>query len=182
MGKYIIEVGEAYAEYTCGKGDMLCLPVRINEFEDNWLNTNIPLTPYTEPDMEKVSEEAYEKGLSDAWEAANKILELNTGARTKIFSCAPFRNIFAMFSVSEAIERIRQYKQEQKQEQIQVGDEVRNIENKWTAVVCNIEGECMTLMDTNGALGDGYNVNRFTKTGRHFPEIAAVLAKMKEES
>lgn len=64
MSKYIIDVGDAYTKHICGKGDMLCLPVRINEFEDNWLNTNIPLTPYTEPDFQQVREEAYAQGYS----------------------------------------------------------------------------------------------------------------------
>jgi len=183
MSKYIIDVGDAYAEHICGKGDMLCLPVRINEFEDNWLNTNIPLTPYTEPDTEKVREEAYEQGLSDAWETARKIaISEESGGLTcremqRIFCTDETDEIFDM-SASEAIEKIRQYEQE-KEEQIQVGDEVRNIEKGWIAVVSNIDGECMTLMDATGALGDGYHVNRFTKTGRRFPEIAAVLEKMR---
>ena len=66
MSKYIIDVGDAYAEYICGKGDMLCLPVRINEFEDNWLNTNIPLMPYTEHDLEQIKKEAFKNGYDAA--------------------------------------------------------------------------------------------------------------------
>jgi hypothetical protein len=200
MSKYIIDVGDAYTKHICGKGDMLCLPVRINEFEDNWLNTNIPLTPYTEPDIEKVREEAYrqgydtgygtkvnefyEQGLVDAWAIARKIIRMPEGDLLNIFTecyCAVCTalQVLLKYDAAEAIDKLKSYEQEQ---QIQVGDEVRNIKNGWIAVVCNIDGECMTLMDTNGALGDGYDVNRFTKTGRHFPEIAAVLAKMKEES
>ena len=184
MSKYIIDVGDAYVRH--GLERTLTIPVRINEHEDHWMDTRIPVTPYTEPDTEKVREEGYEQGLSDAWQAARKIaISEESGGLTcremqRIFCTDETDDIFDM-SASETIEKIRQYEQE-KEEQIQVGDEVRNIENGWIAVVSNIDGECMTLMDTNGALGDGYDVNRFTKTGRHFPEIAAVLAKMKEES
>lgn len=121
----------------------------------------------------------YQKGLKDAWEAARKISSTDSATRDEIFGLVITSNIFDENTASEAIEKIRQYEQE-KDEEIQVGDEVRSIHHGWTAVVSAIDRECMTLMDTNGELGDGYDVNRFTKTGRHFPEIAEVLAKMKE--
>ena len=185
MGKkYIIELEEPemFDErkfYTCSQMPWWAVSENIVE----------NLTPYTEPDTEKVREEAYQQGLSDAWEAARKIVcRISDGGYTQdlldsIFGSHNYQSIMAQYSASDAVEKISKYKPEQKQEeeQIQVGDEVWNIKDGWIAVVSNIDGECMTLMDTNGALGDGYDVNRFTKTGRHFPEIAAVLAKMKEE-
>lgn len=126
--------------------------------------------------------EAYQKGLEDAWECARKIINLpNMEDRENIFGRAFSNDVIKDYPVGECIEKIKAYEEEQKkQEEIKVGDEVRNINGGWTAVVSKIDGECMTLMDTNGALGDGYDVNRFTKTGRHFPEIATVLEKMKE--
>lgn len=133
MSKYIIDVGEAYVKHICGEGDMLCLPVRINEFEDNWMNTNIPLMPYTEHDTDKIREEAYrqgydtgygtkvnefyEQGLVDAWKAARKIaISEESGGLTcremqRIFCTDETDEIFDM-SASEAIERVRQYEQE----------------------------------------------------------------------
>ena len=177
MSKYIIDVGDAYVRH--GLERTLTIPVRINEHEDHWMDTRIPVTPYTEPDTEKVREEAYEQGLSDAWEAARKIANMPYDEEEKAFGSGGWTFI-EKHTASEAIEKIRQYEQKQ-EERLEVGDEVRNVKNGWTAVVSNIDGECMTLMDTNGALGDGYDVNRFTKTGRHFPEIAAVLEKMRGE-
>ena len=191
MGKYIIEVGDAYAEYICGKGDMLCLPVRINEFDDNWLNTNIPLMPYTEPDTEKVSEEAYQQGLSDAWEAARKIiLPSSRGGFTfnelagRFGSDVSEYDVVEHYSASEAVEKIRQYEQEQKQEeeQIQVGDEVKD--DKDDIGICteiSYPANSIHIMYADGTATD-ISLTGVTKTGRHFFEIAAVLAKMKEES
>lgn len=193
MSKYIIDVGDAYTKHICGKGDMLCLPVRINEFEDNWVNTNIPLTPYTEPDLEQVREEAYEKGfhegysrytnksyedgLNDAWEAARKIADMPYGEEEKVFGSGGWHFI-TQHTASEAIEKIRQHEQEQ--EQIQVGDEVRNVKSGWTAVVTRIsDDDCLTLMDGNGAIADGYEITRFTKTGRHFSKLVALQEEMR---
>ena len=176
MSKYIIDVGDAYVRHALGR--KLIIPVIINNDTEYWVNTNIQLTPCTEPDMEKireVREEAYQEGYR---RALADVREEHV-CQTCVY--------FEQDENEEPCVRcprnfLDQYTPKQEQEAIQVGDEVRNIENRWIAVVCNIEGECMTLMDTNGALGDGYKVNRFIKTGRHFPEIAAVLAKMKEES
>jgi hypothetical protein len=161
--------------------------------------------PYTEPDLEQVrcqayeegrnsllvevqkagkntikleEDEYYQRGLSDAWEAAKKLWDLK-GEMIKAFRKYSVFDILNCYTASEVIEKLKQY--EQDKEEIKVGDEVRNIKGGWIAVVSNIDGECMTLMDTNGALGDGYDVNRFTKTGRHFPEIATVLEKMRGE-
>lgn len=149
MSKYIIDVGEGYIRH--GLERTLTIPVRINEHEDHWMDTRIPVTPYTEPDLDAIRNEAYEKGvqdtkqhwvdaprscayklgyengLNDAWEAARKIvLSRDDGgieyeAKKEIFGHTNY-NIIREFTVSEAIEKIRRY--EQKQE-IQVGNEIK---------------------------------------------------------
>jgi len=206
MGKkYIIELEDE--PFHKENGDFLYRAKGFNSLVFDMTGIG-KLTPYTEPDLEQVRKEAYEKGygtgyedgynepgknqqeayqrgLADAWEAARKIIRMPEVDLLNLFTecysavCTSLQ-VFLKYDASECIEKIRQYEQE-KEEQIQVGDEVRNIEKGWIAVVSNIDGECMTLMDATGALGDGYHVNRFTKTGRHFPEIAAVLEKMRGE-
>lgn len=204
MSKYIIEIEEGKEGVMFCQSGIVSIGLHLKD-EESLRGLGISSAiPYTEPDTEQNRKEAfkngydaackdidiksktnaaYQKGLEDAWEAARKIVTMPNREfiNSDILDLDPGESIFTKYTASEAIEKIRQYEQEQ-EEQIQVGDEVRNIENGWIAVVCNIDGECMTLMDTNGALGDGYHVNRFTKTGRHFPEIAAVLAKMKEDT
>ena len=178
MSKYIIDVGDAYTEHICGKGDMLCLPVRINEFDDNWLNTNIPLTPYTEPDTEKVREEALEAIREEVLDAVNRIYDIPQDDRGGIFPKATYyvSDIVRKYSASEIIEKIRQYEQEQ--EQIQVGDEVISPDGK--GVVTEISDRTARIMFSSG-LGYMVKSEDLTKTGRHFPEIAAVLEKMRGE-
>lgn len=200
MSKYIIDVGEAYVKHICGKGDMLCLPVRINEFEDNWLNTNIPLTPYTEPDLEQVRKEAYrqgydtgygtkvnefyEQGLIDAWEAARKIADMPYGEEEKVFGSGGWHFI-TQHTASEAIEKIRQY--EQKQEEIHLGDEVTFLPNNAKGIVTECHVPDVYSDNDKYAVWCGGTMEyvlkqHLTKTGRTFHEIAEILQKMKEES
>ena len=58
--------------------------------------------PYTEPDLEQVRKEAYQRGLADAWSAARKIQD--TGGNLNWW----IHNV----SAPEAIKGIRQYEQE----------------------------------------------------------------------
>lgn len=122
--------------------------------------------PYTEPDTEKIRNEAYEEGyaegskedydeaylkgynqgLSDAWDAARKICYMDSRSRDKSFGAVITATILEHNSASEAIEKIWQYEQE-KEEQ----DGLRQ----------NIQ----TIVDQCGCTLD---------------EIAKVLAKMKE--
>lgn len=125
-------------------------------------------------------ENGFENGMIVAWDAAKKIALMDTETSENVTGYFGLFRIMENLTPMQAIEKIRQYEQEKK-EQIQVGDEVRNIQHGWTAVVSAIDRECMTLMDTNGKLGDGYDMNRFIKTGRHFHEIAAVLEQMRGE-
>ena len=166
------------------------------------------LTPYTEPDMEQVRKEAYDtayadaeeiyesgkramyqKGLKDAWEAARKICTnwvLPDSVLSKIFGTdKTIDDIMKESTASEAIEKIRAY--EQRQEEIKVGDEVAFHHDDGrpdTVVVVTYIGQDGFIdgMDGRGTQYAHKNPKKWTKTGRHFPEIAEVLAKMKEES
>lgn len=115
------------------------------------------VTPYTEPDLEQVRKEAfekgyntavaeqecavrgaaekgYQKGLSDAWEAARKInLSAQEGGYNldtmhEIFGTANFDTIMQK-AAFEAIEKIRQYEQEKdRQARIEYNfDEVKDV-------------------------------------------------------
>ena len=67
--------------------------------------------------------EAYQKGLSDAWEAARKVVALSTVDRRKVFGSEYMYSILEKHTASEAIEKIRQYELEKKLEQLQKGVE-----------------------------------------------------------
>ena len=155
------------------------------------------LTPYTAPDIGQVRKEGYEKGyetgyedgynepgknqqeayqrgLSDAWEAARKVVALSIVDRRKVFGSEYMYSILEKHTASEAIEKLKAYEQE---EQIQVGDEVITASGK--AVVTGVGPVHFEYVYADGS--NGYDeVKNVKKTGRHFPEIAKVLQKMKE--
>ena len=128
----------------------------------------------------------YQKGLKDAWEAARKIcLEEDDGGMQisvikDIFNVSYYRDALRDYSASECIEKIRAY--EQDKEEIKVGDEVNAPFGK--AIVVNIDSvaEKIWLVYADGHGGFEYFKDAPTKTGRHFPEIAEALRKMKENN
>ena len=88
-------------------------------------------------------------------------------------------DVFLKFTASEAVEKIKAYEQK-KEEQIQVGDEV--IAPMGVAVITEITDERFCFVHADGSLGFDYKRDAPRKTGRHFPEIAEVLKKMRENN
>ena len=191
MGKkYIIDLNP-----DCVEGEYLRIPARIAG-EQQWLMTKAALTPYTEPDLEQVRKEAYEQGyyigyskylnrsyedgLKDAWETARKIAELDTDEQKKLFGCFGISFVAHEFSAHEAIEKIRQYEQEQ--EEIKVGDEVDWNGDRYVVTYIDVDETYVDVIDCScGSVCDRLAIKGITKTGRHFPEIATVLEKMRGE-
>ena len=159
------------------------------------------LRPYTEPDLEQVKCEAYEegrnsllievqkagknkikleedeyyqRGLSDAWEAAMKVVALSTVDRRKVFGSEYMYSILEKHTASEAIEKLKAYEHEQND--IQVGDEV--ITDFGKAAVIGVGPVHFEYFYADGSGDD--EIKNAKKTGRTFPEIAEVLRKMKE--
>ena len=198
MSKYIIDVGEGYIRH--GLERTLAIPVRINDHEDHWMDTRIPVTPYTEPSLDEAYakgykegmqlsiddaklKEEYKRGLADAWEAAQKIGcgtaqgGFSPEMMQNIFGTSCFSsNVFHELTASEAIEKIRQYEQEK--EEIKVGDEVVS-EDDIKAVVIDMDDYLLHVLDENGVV-QGWPREDVAKTDHHFPEISAVLEKMRE--
>ena len=155
------------------------------------------LTPYTEPDFEQVRKEAYEQGyyigyskclnrsyedgLNDAWEAAKKIAKLDSAEQKRIYGGFGIYYIAHEFSAHEAIEKIRQYEQEQ--EEIKVGDEVKLKNGVSPAIYMQGTNgfDEIYLLFNDGSCGIHGRDEIECKTGRSFPEIATVLEKMRGE-
>lgn len=162
MGKkYIIVLNP-----DCVEGEYLRIPARIAG-EQQWLMTKAALTPYTEPDLEQIRKEAYEKGYEDGFVAGYLKAEK---------SGQSFYEDGYKRGLSEAWEACR----------IKVGDEVERILDG------EVDSKAVFLEENNGYYhclfwtGSffttlSYPKKLFRKTGRHFPEIAAVLEKMRGE-
>ena len=194
--KYIIALEDRNV-WSCGVPAKTLLLSDVSIFGTDLasVNTGIELTPYTEPDTEKVMEEAYKngydaackdidiksrtnaayrKGLEDAWDCARKISSMDSKTRDEIFDRVITSNIVDENTASEAIEKIRQYEQER---QFHVGDEIET-QNGFKGFVISADDKYVYFVNENG---EGcVETMMAAKTGRHFPEIAVILQKMKE--
>ena len=200
MSKYIIDVGEGYIRHGLER----TLAIRINEHEDHWMDTRIPVTPYTEPSLDEAYAEGYEegmqlsiddaklkelykRGLADAWDAAKKIDHMSDEDIKNVFGCG-FSTVFETIGASEAITRIKEYEQKKQEQEIKVGDEIQfKTNHKIKVCVLKVENENFdgfTIAHPNSAnIGHVWAVRDLTdweRTGRHFDEIASALEKMKE--
>lgn len=188
MGTYIVELEENETAY------------KTVNLKGAPLIQLLGLTPYTEPDTSEAYQRGYEeaydtayadaegiyesgkrvmyqKGLKDAWEAARTLW--NTPNRKEIFGHTTFNTVLTTLTAQETIEKIQAYEQE-KEKEIQVGDEIEAISGKAVVVyVDDVDEHKVRYVYSNGVYAFDY-IDKVTKTGRHFPEIAEVLQKMKE--
>lgn len=101
-------------------------------------------------DEQAIAEKAYQKGLNDAWDAARKILLSKEDGglfeydeRKAVFGYGNYFLVLKKCSASEAIEKIRQHEKEQ--EEIKVWDEVqRKSCNSIKIIVLNKESDAIT--------------------------------------
>ena len=209
MGKkYIIEIPEDKTADFIGSTHLL-MPYSMAGHKGHH-DTGLSLTPYTEPDleqvrkeaydngyhdgcnacyetakdlMEKKKDEAYKRGLSDAWEAARKIHRMPDGDILDLFpdcyaSVCTAAQAILKYDASEAIAKIKEC--EDGKQEYRVGDEFENgVGRKF--VVLKMDGkEIDRYIDGDGktyVMKEKYRVMR--KTGRSFPEIASALEKMR---
>lgn len=139
------------------------------------------LTPYIEPDIEQVRKET--------WETVRKIIRMPEGDLLNLFTecysavCTSVQ-VFLKYDASECIEKIRQY--EDGKHNFEVGDEIafHHVDGRPdTVVVVTYIGDdgYVDGIDGKGTLYAHKNPKRWTKTGRHFPEIATVFKKIRGE-
>lgn len=150
--KFIIEV-EGVREYPM---------YRICQGQLMYESTLDLLEPYDES-------AAYQRGLDDAWEAARKIGTFTDKALCKLFGGG---GVVFRYSAKEAIEKLRA-------SEIHVGDEVESCRGRW--VVCKTDEVLAYGLDTEW-VKHVEELSKLKKTGRHFPEVAALLEKMKGDA
>lgn len=130
-------------------------------------------------------------GLNNAWECARKItcnvslVGYSTYALREIFDTARLGDIFLNFSASEAIAKIKEYEEKQKQpdNEVKVGDEVvdENFINHGKGIATFVSPIVIYVLWYDGSTGRR-KLEDIKKTGRHFDKIAEVLEQLKEEN
>ena len=138
-------------------------------------------------DRAKAIEEAYQKGLNDAWECAKKIcLHCDDGGYSHkelrdILTESSWEDIFKQLSVSEVVAKIKDYEEKKKaDDEIKVGDEVM-VDERCMIVLGVDSGEWKQLWcPSSGLVHDNIYTAEMTKTGRHF-DIQSLLNQMEGE-
>lgn len=130
-----------------------------------------PATPYDES-------EAEQRGAEQAWELARHTLNEMDNKEKK--QCFGTMYVIGDLSYVEAREKYEEWAKQK--DEIQVGDEIKNggVYGVVTAVVKNSDDTLWyNALDHDGhvwCLTDSVT----NKTGRHFPEVADLLKKMRE--
>lgn len=200
MGKYIVELKKNETLYKAA----------TRESDGTAYVCSAIGTPYTAPDLEQVRKEAYEngyengfvaghlkaeksgqsfyedgyqRGLADAWDAARKIANMIDNERFVVLDTFFVDRAFCKNTAAEAIAKIKAW--EDGGQEIKVGDEVENTQTSVRFIVTHL---WMNNRGEKGVSGFNYECSAFStaldlvrKTGRHFPEIATVLKKMRGE-
>ena len=133
------------------------------------------------------SDRAYQRGLEDAWEAAKKItldknddVGLSLREMVQIFHTASYDKILKENTASEAIAKINEYEEQQKQDtEIKVGDEVYSEMNDLRFIVTRIYDGIYEGICTDGAAYCPLP-NDVKKTGRHTETILKTLGEFDE--
>ena len=130
------------------------------------------------------NEEAYEKGLKDAWEAARKIGgAVGDGGYTGeqldvIFGSANYQDAFRL-SAETAIEKIKAY--EEKQNKIRVGDvvEVKESPGEQKVVVtsCCDTADFYCGFCIDSGLTTCFAGKDAKKTGQHLKEVEEIISR-----
>lgn len=125
---------------------------------------------------------AYQKGLSDAWEAARKLWEIDISTLHKIFYKETRMDCYMYYTATEVIEKLKAHEREK--EEIKVWDEVINKGN-FRGVVTSIdiedEDDVMLTIFCQDGIWIKAHAQFWKKTGRTFLELAKVLEKMRNE-
>ena len=137
-----------------------------------------------------------QQAVDEAWECAKRIALTKTDKDCpyftvteleKIFGCSTLQSVFYTYSASEAIEKVKAYEEQQKADEIKVGDEVCFVFAGGETIEPFI---VFSIKDDNGKkyyegiqTSDGRWVSgglKYYKTGRHFPQVAELFKAMKE--
>lgn len=131
-------------------------------------------------DIDKQVDEAYQRGLNDAWEAAKKISLMSPDEIENVFPGAAKYNRYNLgYSGVEAIEKLKAYEEQKAADEIKVGDEVEVLNSRNKYLIAWI-----STTSIYGFAHDGVNCclrpSDVRKTGRHF-DIESILEEMKHE-
>ena len=176
MTKYIIEIPDdvQYVLFNSKADNKYYTAVRpVAELEE--LNSD-----YINEHYGELQDEAYQRGLDDAWEAARKTIRMPDGDILDLFPdcyasvCTAVQAILK-YDASEAIAKLKAY-EDKHSDRIEVGDIV-DVYGSLGVVTYMYELKACVMMIEDGSSGN-WNLNELKKTGKHY-DIASILEAMR---
>ena len=147
---------------------------RLEELNSDYINDNFG----------GLQDDAYKRGLDDAWEAAKKLF--SSMADSDIDKAFPIEwnnggfNALMNLQPQEAIEKLKAYEEKQKaDDKIEVGDEIIPSYSDIAGVVTLIDSDTIYVLWRDGSSTSRIKLKEVRKTGRHF-DIASILEGMRE--
>ena len=169
--KYIIESNDVIG-YTpkyamlFGDGYMIQPLEDLEELNSDYINEHFGW----------LQDDAYQRGLDEAWEAARKISLMSPDEIEKVFPGAAKYNRYNLgYSGVEVIAKLKAYEDKQK-DRIEVGDIVE-VYGNLGVVTYMYELEACVMMIEDGSSGN-WNLGECKKTGKHY-DIASILEAMR---
>ena len=131
---------------------------------------------YVEEHFGRTKENAYNKGLKEAWELAKKLFAIDD--RSVVFDGHVFvENILNSYSPQEVLAKLKVYEE---QKEIKVGDVVRMNRAEYTYVVTTIYSDGIeTYYCGVSRNGTWFSQRDVTKTGKHI-EVETILEQIGE--
>ena len=128
-----------------------------------------------------VKENDYEQGLSDIWEATKIITKMTQEEKEEIFGTHHEREILELYTAAEAMDRLK--KHEMKLGVVKAGDEVEDGDGDRAVVLDADDDNGTYYVFTENGLTDKWDRTKdgVSCTGYHYPEIAAILKKLRRE-
>ena len=178
MAKYIIDIPDEEETMWEGFNGDLFIPITMNKGTKTWVNTDLKMTPYTEPDRKAIEDEV--------WSLAREIAYC-MGLQECIYAGMLHDDIYN--SASGVLEKLTYQEAKAKydawkvkNDEIRVGDEVYDHTISGTGIVTNVVNKNMVdIMWDDGSVNDSVSVEDLRKTGRHFSQVEELMKKMRWE-
>ena len=180
MSKYIIELDDRIKLVTSVGVTENGVVYTTSDYVHNLEELN---SDYINENYGSMQDEAYRRGLEDAWEAARKIIRMPDGDILDLFPdcyasvCTAVQAILK-YDASEAIAKLKAY-EDKHSGRIEVGDEVvtRGLIPGNTFFVTKVTESSVYGISNDGSW-NFYNKESVTKTGKHY-DIASILEAMR---
>lgn len=148
---------------------------RIVHWTDSIENIEELNSDYINENYGELQDEAFDRGLTEAWELARLIWHDECGVRSKL-GCVSIQGVFDKYTAQEAIAKLKAYEEKQKaDDEIKVGDEV--IAPCGKAIVTAFHNKFVNYLYSDGDCGCT-ELENLTKTGKHY-DIQSILEAMR---